>query len=76
MAKCDFKKVVLQFYWNRTSAGVFFRKFAAYFQTIFLKNTSEGLLLERARETEREREREREREGERGLAREKVRVSA
>ena len=51
---------------------MFFRKFAAYFQTIFLKNTSEGLLLERARETERERARE----GERGLAREKVRVSA
>ena len=53
---------------------MFFRKFAAYFQTMFLKNTSEGLLLESARETDRERERERGRE--RGLAREKVRVSA
>ena len=54
---------------------MFFRKFAAYFQTMFLKNTSEGLLLERARETDRERKR-REAERERGLAREKVRVSA
>ena len=41
---------------------MFFRKFAAYFQTMFLKNISEGLLLERARETDRERKRERERE--------------
>ena len=49
---------------------MFFRKFAAYFQTIFLKNTSEGLLLERARETERERERKRERGRERASKRE------
>ena len=35
----------LQLYWNRTSAWVFFRKFAAYFQNIFFKNTFGGLLL-------------------------------
>ena len=48
---------------------MFFRKFAAYFQTMFLKNTSEGLLLERARETDRERKR-REAERERASKRE------
>ena len=50
---------------------MFFRKFAAYFQTMFLKNISEGLLLERARETDRERKRrEAERERERASKRE------
>ena len=29
--KCDFNKVAKQIYWNRTSAWVFFCKFAAYF---------------------------------------------
>ena len=33
MPQCDFNKVALQRYWNRTSAWVFFScKFAAYFQ--------------------------------------------
>ena len=31
----DFNKVVLQLYWNHTSAWVFSCKFAAYFQNIF-----------------------------------------
>ena len=35
MPKCDFTKVALQPYWNRTSAWVFFCKFAAYFQSTF-----------------------------------------
>ena len=35
MPKCDFNKVALQLYWNRTSASMFSRKFAAYFQNIF-----------------------------------------
>ena len=33
---CDFNKVALQRYWNRTSSLVFFGIFAAYFQNIFL----------------------------------------
>ena len=33
--KCDFNKVVLQLYWNRTSAWVFSCKYAAYFQNTF-----------------------------------------
>ena len=48
MPKCDFNKVALRLYWNRTSAWVFSCKFAAYFQNIFSehpKNTSGGLLL-------------------------------
>ena len=32
MQKCDFSKVALQLYWNHTSAWVFSRIFAAYFQ--------------------------------------------
>ena len=32
MPTCDFNKVALELYWNRTSAWVFFCKFAAYFQ--------------------------------------------
>ena len=39
-SKCDFSKVALQLYWNRTSAWMFFCKFAAYFLTASLKNTS------------------------------------
>ena len=35
MPKCDFNKVALQLYWNRTLVWVFSCKFAAYFQTIF-----------------------------------------
>ena len=35
MLKCDFNKVVLQLYWNHTSAWVFYCKFAAYFHNIF-----------------------------------------
>ena len=34
--KCDFNKVVLQFYWNPTSVWVLSSKFAAYFQNVFL----------------------------------------
>ena len=37
MPKCDFNKVALQLYWNRTSAWVFSCKFAAYFENIFSK---------------------------------------
>ena len=35
MPEGDFNKVVLQLYWNHTSAWVFSCKFAAYFQNIF-----------------------------------------
>ena len=35
MPKCDFNKVALQLYQNRTSAWVFTCKFAAYFQNTF-----------------------------------------
>ena len=35
MPKCDFKTAALQLYWNRTSAWVFFCKFATYFQNTF-----------------------------------------
>ena len=35
MPKCDFRKVVKQFYWNHTSAWVFSCKFAAYFRNTF-----------------------------------------
>ena len=35
MSKCDFNKVVLQSYWNQTSAWVFSCKFAVYFQNTF-----------------------------------------
>ena len=34
MPKCDFNKVALQLYLNRTSAWVFSCKFAAYFQNV------------------------------------------
>ena len=37
MPKCDFNKVSLQLYWNRTSARMFSCKFAAYFQSTFSK---------------------------------------
>ena len=40
MPKCDFNKVALQLYWNRTSPWLFSCKFAAFFQ-----NTSGRLLL-------------------------------
>ena len=35
MPKCNFNKVVLELYWNCTSAWVFSCKFAAYFQNTF-----------------------------------------
>ena len=35
LRKCDFNKVALQLYRNRTSAWVFYCKFAAYFQNTF-----------------------------------------
>ena len=35
LPKCDFNKVVLQLYWNPTSAGVFSCKFDACFQNTF-----------------------------------------
>ena len=35
MPKCDFNKVALQLYWNRTSPWVFSCKFATYFQNTF-----------------------------------------
>ena len=35
MSKCDFNKVALHRYSNRTSAWVFSYKFAAYFQNTF-----------------------------------------
>ena len=35
MPKCNFSKVAMQLYWNCTSAWVFSRKFAAYFQNTF-----------------------------------------
>ena len=37
MTKCDFNKVAKQLYWNCTSAWVFSRKFAAYFQNTFFE---------------------------------------
>ena len=37
MPKCEFKKVGEQLYWNRTSAWMLSRNFAAYFQNIFSK---------------------------------------
>ena len=37
MPKCDFNKVALQLYLNRTSACVFSCKFAAYFQNTFFQ---------------------------------------
>ena len=37
MPKCDFNKVPLELYSNRTSAWVFSCKFAAYFQNIFFE---------------------------------------
>ena len=43
--KCDFNKVTLQLYWNRTSAWAFFCKFAAYFQNTFSKKHLCWLLL-------------------------------
>ena len=45
MPKCDFNKVALQIYCNRTSAWVICCKFSAYFQTPSLKSTSGWLLL-------------------------------
>ena len=35
MTKCDFNKVALQLYWNRTSSWVFSCKFASNFQNSF-----------------------------------------
>ena len=44
MQKCHFQ-VAKQLYWNHTSAWVFSSKFTAYFQKVFYKNTSGGMLL-------------------------------
>ena len=45
MSKSDFNKAALQLYWNRTLAGVFSCKFAAYFQnTFFLRAPLDGCL--------------------------------
>ena len=41
----DFNKVVLQIYWNHTSAWVFSCKFAGYLWNTFPLNSSGGLLL-------------------------------
>ena len=46
MPKCDFSKVALQLYWNRTSTWVFSVNLLHIFRTPFLKNTSERLLLD------------------------------
>ena len=35
MLKCNFNKVAMKLYWNRTSVWVFSCKFAAYFQSTF-----------------------------------------
>ena len=35
MPKCDFNKDALQLHWNHTSAWLFSRRFAAYFQNTF-----------------------------------------
>ena len=45
MPKCDFNKVTLQLYWNRTSAWVFPVNLLHIFRTSFPKNTSGGVLL-------------------------------
>ena len=46
MVKCDFIKVVLQLYWNHTSAWVFSCKFAAFFsEHLLLWAISIGLLV-------------------------------
>ena len=45
MPKCDFNKVVLQLYWNRTLAWCSPVNFLHIFRTLFLKNTSGRLLL-------------------------------
>ena len=43
--KCNFNKVALQLYWNRTLAWVFSCKFAGYFRSTFRRNTSGWLLV-------------------------------
>ena len=48
MPKCDFNKVVLQPYWNLTSAWVLSCKLLHIFSIPFPKNTCGGLLLKRA----------------------------
>ena len=45
MPKCDFNKVAKQLYWNHTPTWMFSCKFAAYFQSIFPKNSFGGLVL-------------------------------
>ena len=37
MSKCDFNKIALQFYRNRTSAWVFPSKFAVFSEHLFLR---------------------------------------
>ena len=46
MPNGDFNKVAKQLYLNHTSVWLFSCKFAAYFQTPFLKNISGKLLLD------------------------------
>ena len=46
MPKCDFTKVALQLYLNRTLTWVFSCKFAAYFQnSFFYENSGRQLLI-------------------------------
>ena len=45
MPKCDFNKVALKLYWNRTSTWVFSYKNVAYFQSTFSWDTFRWLLL-------------------------------
>ena len=45
MPKCDFSKVALQLYWNRTSAWMFSLNLLYIFRTLFYKNISGWLLL-------------------------------
>ena len=45
MSECDFNKVALQLYWNRTSVWVFSCNLLNIFRTSFPKNTPGWLLL-------------------------------
>ena len=44
MPQCNFNKIAKQLYWNRTSPWVLSCKFAAFFRTLFPRNTSGWLL--------------------------------
>ena len=45
MPKCDFNKIALQLYWNRTSGWMFSCNLLHIFRILFLKNTCGWLLL-------------------------------